>query len=60
MELTTASELDGRPFEDEEQEEDKNPQADEDDQDVDLQGKPPRHNYKVLSSLSSFSFFDVS
>jgi hypothetical protein len=45
VELTTASELDGRPFEDEEQEEYENTLADENDQN--LQGMPRRRNYKV-------------
>jgi hypothetical protein len=44
MELTTASELDGKPFEDE-QDEDENPPAEDDENDI--QDNPPRRNHKV-------------
>ena len=42
MELTTASELDVRPFEDEEQDEDVNSQADNEDEVLQGPGIPPR------------------
>ncbi|KAH9992946.1 hypothetical protein BJV77DRAFT_962129 [Russula vinacea] len=44
MELTTASELDGKPFEDE-QDEDENPLAEDDENDI--QDNPPRRNHKT-------------
>ena len=44
MELTTALELDGKPIDDEEQDEDENPLAKDDD---DIQDIPSCRNYKV-------------
>jgi hypothetical protein len=49
LDLTTASELDGKPLEDDEQDEDENPQSlseDDDDDGQDIQ-VPSRRNHKV-------------
>jgi hypothetical protein len=50
----TASELNGKPFEEEEPVEDENPQAEDEDPDI-----PPHHNDKVCSSVVTCPFFTM-